>query len=94
MPCNSASTKVNILQDNNLERDDSNMCNHSLSPNRERFFNGIEFTQEMCKRVELYVNVIKLKPLQIKKALEKEFSNCEIYLSEVHKTTAKFYCEK
>ncbi|CAG8796046.1 14369_t:CDS:2, partial [Gigaspora rosea] len=33
-------------------------------------------------------------PLQIKKALEKEFSDREIYLSEVHKATAKFYCKK
>ncbi|CAG8681030.1 18313_t:CDS:2, partial [Gigaspora rosea] len=64
------------------------MHNHILSPNREGFFNGIEFTQEMCERVEFYVNVIKLKPLQIKKALEKEFPDREIYLSEVHKATA------
>ncbi|CAG8535964.1 146_t:CDS:2, partial [Gigaspora rosea] len=70
------------------------MHNHSLSPNREKFFNGIEFTQEMCERVEFYVNVIKLKPLQIKKALEKEFPDCKIYLFKVHKATAKFYCEK
>ncbi|CAG8575409.1 10635_t:CDS:2, partial [Cetraspora pellucida] len=69
----------------------SNTHNHRLSLNRERFFNGIEFTQEMCKCVEFYVNVIKLKPLQIKKALEQEFLDHEIYLSEVHKATAKFY---
>ncbi|CAG8798888.1 12641_t:CDS:2, partial [Dentiscutata erythropus] len=28
------------------------------------------------------------------KTLKKEFPDCEIYLSEVHKATAKFYCEK
>ncbi|CAG8713835.1 23493_t:CDS:1, partial [Gigaspora rosea] len=48
----------------------------------------------MCECVEFYVNVIKLKPLQIKKALEKEFPNHKIYLSKVHKATAKFYCER
>ncbi|CAG8750803.1 10213_t:CDS:2 [Gigaspora margarita] len=63
----------------------SNTHNHSLSPNRERFFNGIEFIQEICERVEFYINVIKLKPLQIKKALEKEFSDHKIYLSEKQK---------
>ncbi|CAG8500841.1 24190_t:CDS:10 [Cetraspora pellucida] len=34
------------------------------------------------------------KQTEIKKALEQEFPNHEIYLSKVHKAIAKFYCEK
>ncbi|CAG8733909.1 11672_t:CDS:2, partial [Gigaspora margarita] len=63
----------------------SNAHNHNLSPDREKFFNNIEFTQEMCERVEFYVNAVKLKPLQIQKALQKEFPDYEIYLSEIYK---------
>ncbi|CAG8712666.1 16667_t:CDS:2 [Cetraspora pellucida] len=72
----------------------SGFSEEKLSLNRKRFFNGIEFTQEMCECVAFYVNVIKLKPLQIKKALKQEFPDYEIYLFKVHKATAKFYCEK
>ncbi|CAG8653486.1 9889_t:CDS:2 [Racocetra persica] len=71
-----------------------NMHNHTLSPNREKFFNSIEFTQKIYKYIEFYINMIKLKLLQIKKALEKEFPNHKFYFSKVHKATAKFYCEK
>ncbi|CAG8672191.1 9877_t:CDS:2, partial [Gigaspora rosea] len=59
-----------------------------------KFFNDKEFTQEMCERVEFYLNVVKLKPLQIQRALQKEFPDREICLSEIHKITARFYCEK
>ncbi|CAG8653572.1 10706_t:CDS:2 [Gigaspora rosea] len=65
-----------------------------LSPYREKFFTNIEFTQEMCERVEFYTNVIKLRPLQIQKAIQKEFPDYEIYLSEIYKVTKKFYIEK
>ncbi|CAG8455216.1 24310_t:CDS:2 [Gigaspora rosea] len=63
----------------------SNAHNHELSPYREKFFANIEFTQEMCERVEFYTNVVKLRPLQIQKALQKEFPDHKIYLSEIYK---------
>ncbi|CAG8642313.1 1650_t:CDS:2, partial [Racocetra fulgida] len=43
---------------------------------------------------EFYLNVVKLKPLQIQKALQKEFSDHEIHLFEIYKVMAKFYSEK
>ncbi|CAG8621845.1 5341_t:CDS:2, partial [Gigaspora rosea] len=48
----------------------------------------------MCERVEFYTNVVKLRPLQIQKALQKEFPDHEIYLSEIYKVTKKFYTKK
>ncbi|CAG8565572.1 7746_t:CDS:2 [Cetraspora pellucida] len=72
----------------------NNKHNHNLSPYRMKFFNDNAFTQEIHERVEFYLNVVKLKPLQIQKALQKEFPDHEIYLSEIYKVTAKFYCEK
>ncbi|CAG8535756.1 7564_t:CDS:2, partial [Racocetra fulgida] len=34
---------------------------------------------------EFYMNVVKLKPLQIQRAIQKEFPDREIYLFEIHK---------
>ncbi|CAG8698076.1 10050_t:CDS:2 [Cetraspora pellucida] len=72
----------------------NNDHNHSLSPYRTKFFNDSELTQEMHERIEFYVSAIKLKPLQIQRALQREFPDHKIYLSEIHKATAKYYSEK
>ncbi|CAG8766201.1 211_t:CDS:2, partial [Racocetra persica] len=53
-----------------------------------------ELTQETYDRVEFYVNTVKLKLLQIQRALRKEFSDHEVYLSEIHKATTKYYSRK
>ncbi|CAG8565353.1 16124_t:CDS:2, partial [Gigaspora rosea] len=53
-----------------------------------------ELTQEMYERIEFYVNAVKLKPLQIQRALQKEFPDHEFYLSEIHKATAKYYIKR
>ncbi|CAG8802778.1 8170_t:CDS:2, partial [Gigaspora rosea] len=63
----------------------NNEHNHELSPSRMKFFNDNEFTQEMDERVKFYLNVVKLKPLQIQKALQKEFPDREIHLYEIYK---------
>ncbi|CAG8480503.1 17066_t:CDS:2 [Gigaspora rosea] len=39
----------------------------------------------MYERIEFYVNTVKIKPLQIQRALRKEFPDHEVYLSEIHK---------
>ncbi|CAG8729207.1 15835_t:CDS:2, partial [Cetraspora pellucida] len=56
-----------------------------------KFFNDSELTQEMHERIEFYVSAVKLKPLQIQRALRREFPDHKIYLSEIHKATAKYY---
>ncbi|CAG8810028.1 1554_t:CDS:2, partial [Dentiscutata erythropus] len=71
-----------------------NTHNYDLSSYRTKFFNDSELTQEMYERVEFYMNAIKLKLLQIQSALRKEFPNHEVYFSEIHKATAKYYSEK
>ncbi|CAG8807811.1 17934_t:CDS:1 [Racocetra persica] len=71
-----------------------NSHNHNLSSYRTKFFNDSELSQEMYDRVEFYVNTVKLKPLQIQRALRKEFSDHKVYLSEIHKATAKYYSGK
>ncbi|CAG8743195.1 30333_t:CDS:2, partial [Racocetra persica] len=68
-----------------------NKYNHDLSYDRVLFFNDNKFTKEMVEQVEFYMNIIKLKLLQIQKAIKKEFSHCEIYLLEVYKVVIKFY---
>ncbi|CAG8849108.1 34363_t:CDS:1, partial [Racocetra persica] len=71
-----------------------NSHNHDLSSYRTKFFNNSELTQEIYDRVEFYVNTVKLKPLQIQRALRKEFPDHEVYLSEIHKAIAKYYSRK
>ncbi|CAG8781683.1 25241_t:CDS:2, partial [Racocetra persica] len=46
------------------------------------------------ERVEFYMNIIKLKPLQIQKAIQKEFPDREIYLFKIYKMVMKFYNER
>ncbi|CAG8775699.1 2977_t:CDS:2, partial [Racocetra fulgida] len=52
---------------------------------KHKFLNDSELTQEMIKWVEFYMNVVKLKPLQIQRATQKEFPDRKIYFSEIHK---------
>ncbi|CAG8751057.1 16969_t:CDS:2, partial [Dentiscutata erythropus] len=64
-----------------------NDYNHELSLCRTKFFNDSKLTKEMYKRVEFYMNTVKLKPLQIQRTLWKEFFDHEVYLSEIYKAT-------
>lgn len=71
-----------------------NEHNHELSSFRVEFLDNSMLTQQMLERIEFYVNDVGLKPLQVQKALQKEFPDREIYLPEIHKVMAKFHHKK
>ncbi|CAG8642530.1 4647_t:CDS:1, partial [Paraglomus occultum] len=71
-----------------------NEHNHELSSFRMEFLDNSRPTQQMLERIEFYMNDVGLKPLQVQRALQKEFPDCEVYLPEIHKVMAKFHHKK